>query len=280
MIPLEVINNKLRGNPENVLIGPSDNCWEIVQCGRHDQCAAFLEKRGRQCFLYDHTFCFGEDMGPFHVKIKECVNHCEFYKSLTHEIGDVWVEAHRRIAEMAGSSDQEKTVSEVLEERAELLKHTATEEMRGDHIDVVVFRLGLELYAIETHYVYEIRPLTDVTPVPCTPDFVLGVTTIRGSVYSVVDIRQSLGAEERTASADSMFVVLNWKNVEVCLFVDAIFQKHAVLKEEIKAPALSTKNATSVFVSGLFQLDNKIVTLINWDAFLSHGNIIIVDSDI
>jgi chemotaxis signal transduction protein len=77
-----------------------------------------------------------------------------------------------------------------------------------------------------------------------------------------------------------MFIVINWKNVDLCLFVDAIFQKHTVLKEDIKAPALAAKNTTSAFVSGLFQVDHKIVTLVNWDAYLSHGNIIIKDSDI
>lgn len=283
MIPLDdhlLSNRELKGNPGNVYIGPTDNCWQIVQCGKEDTCAVFKEKRGRHCYLYDHTFCFGEDMGPFHLKLRQCVEECAFYKSLAHDIGAVWLEAHKRIADAGRNALESSLLEQALAQRAELLRQVTQIDATGERLDVVVFRLGNDHYAIEAQYIHEIRGLSSVTPVPCTPDFVLGVTTIRGSIFSVIDIRQSFEAEERTASPDSMFIVLSWNNIEVCLFVDAIVQKTSVPKEALKAPALGSKTATSAYIAGIFQLDHKMVTLINWDAYLSHGNIIIKDSDI
>ncbi len=271
---------EMRGNPAGLEITPVSNCWEIVQCGHEKQCRVYEERRGRHCYLYDHTFCFGEDMGPFHEKIRICVEECTFYQALRPEIGTVWVQAHQQLVEIQKSQSETTWDEEVLRRRAKQLQEAFAPEDREDRSDLVVFALGNEWFAIETQYVHEIRPISDVTPVPCTPDFVLGITTIRGSVYSVIDIRHSFGSEDRTVTSDTMFIVVNWKNVDLCILVDSVLQKVSIRKSDIKEAGTALRSATSAFVGGVFQLDHRIVTLVNWDAYLLHGNIIIKDGDI
>jgi len=64
------------------------------------------------------------------------------------------------------------------------------------------FSWGSDLFALEAQYIHEIRQIGEITPVPCTPDFVLGITSVRGSIYSALDIRKSFGAEERSVSPE------------------------------------------------------------------------------
>jgi len=40
-------------------------------------------------------------------------------------------------------------------------------------LELLEFRLAQECYALETRYVREVYPLKDLTPLPCTPPFVL-----------------------------------------------------------------------------------------------------------
>jgi purine-binding chemotaxis protein CheW len=57
-------------------------------------------------------------------------------------------------------------------------------------LEVLEFRLGRECYALETRHVREVYPLKDLTPLPCTPPFLLGIVNVRGRIMPVIDIKK------------------------------------------------------------------------------------------
>lgn len=59
-----------------------------------------------------------------------------------------------------------------------------------DALDIVEFRLAHERYALETRWVREIVPLRELTPLPGTPPFILGIVNVRGQVVPVIDIKK------------------------------------------------------------------------------------------
>jgi purine-binding chemotaxis protein CheW len=60
-------------------------------------------------------------------------------------------------------------------------------------IDHIVFRLGEQRYAVPVGKVVELDKPPTCAVVPNTPNFVLGVTNVRGDILSVVDLRALLG---------------------------------------------------------------------------------------
>src|SRR4029077_20843283 len=64
-------------------------------------------------------------------------------------------------------------------------------------LEVLEFRLAQESYAIETRYVREVYPLKDLTPLPCTPPFVLGIVNVRGRILPVIDLKKFFDLPER-----------------------------------------------------------------------------------
>src|SRR6476661_1276514 len=60
----------------------------------------------------------------------------------------------------------------------------------GPTLDLLEFRLAHESYAVETRYVEAVVPLKDLTPLPCTPPFVLGIVNVRGRIVPVIDVRR------------------------------------------------------------------------------------------
>lgn len=265
-----ILNNL---NPQEYT--PSTNCWEAVRCGQEHTCEVPKNTHGRQCYLYDHTFCFGEDMGPFHIKIKTCVEWCPFYKSLMPEIGATWVEAHRQIAKLTEDQVTPEIEARILKQRAEQLSAAIAVEDTGEKIEVLLFQLGHELFAIEAQYIQEIRSISEITPVPCTPDFVLGISTIRGHIYSVLDIRRSFGAEDTPVTSDSMYILMSHRDLDVCLLVDMAMQKQTIARRDIKSSIGGSQNEASAYITGFFFYNNKLVSLINWDHYLSQTNIVV-----
>ena len=78
----------------------------------------------------------------------------------------------------------------VLDARArELARPISRRASANGHLDVVGFQLAHERYAIESRFVAEVFPFTDITPLPGTPAFVVGIVNFRGSVLSVIDLK-------------------------------------------------------------------------------------------
>jgi purine-binding chemotaxis protein CheW len=89
-------------------------------------------------------------------------------------------------------SDQE--ARELLERRARDLARTVEEPPQPVRpLDVLLLDLAGERYAVEVDSVLEVVPAGSLTPVPCTPRFVLGLTTVRGRVLPVMDVARVLG---------------------------------------------------------------------------------------
>ena len=74
----------------------------------------------------------------------------------------------------------------------------------------LTFRLGDEEYGIEVQSIREILELQTVaiTRVPRTPEFMLGVMNVRGSVVPVTDLRVQLGFSEAEQTVDTSIIVL------------------------------------------------------------------------
>ena len=58
----------------------------------------------------------------------------------------------------------------------------------NEEVQLVIFRLGSEEYAFDILAVQEIKRMTDITRVPHTPDYIIGVINLRGIVLPVLDL--------------------------------------------------------------------------------------------
>ena len=106
--------------------------------------------------------------------------------------------------------------------RALALAREPAPEMSDASLELVEFMLAGERYAIESRYVDEVQPLTDLTPLPCTPGFVLGIVNIRGKILSVLDLRQLLELPGQGLSDQNKVIVVRNDAMEFGILADAI----------------------------------------------------------
>lgn len=106
-------------------------------------------------------------------------------------------------------------------------------------LDVLEFRLARERYAIETRYVREVYPLKDLTPLPCTPPFVLGVVNVRGRIFPVVDLKQFFDLPEQGLTDLHRIILLEGNDLELGLLADATVGVRSIPVESLQ-PSLPT----------------------------------------
>jgi purine-binding chemotaxis protein CheW len=156
-----------------------------------------------------------------------------------------WREVERRLeaarARIARvwAPDPEET-KRILRERAQsLAREPGNAEAGDEHIEVIEFVLAFENYAIETRYVREVEPLDNLTPLPCTPAFVLGIVNIRGEILSVIDLRKFFELPETGLTDLNKVIVLESENMLFGILADAVAGVRRIPVADIQ-PSLPT----------------------------------------
>lgn len=104
----------------------------------------------------------------------------------------------------------------------------------GDEKQVVVFRVGLEEYALPVEIVQEVlRPLP-VTRIPHMPDFIDGIIRLRGQVIPVIDLRIRFG-EKAEEHAQRRLIVILLERRRVGMVVDAVLELRRFLSKTMRA---------------------------------------------
>jgi purine-binding chemotaxis protein CheW len=166
---------------------------------------------------------------------------------------------------MSEVSTLAQTAEEVLRRRAESLARETLDEEVSDLLSLLLFRIGDELYAVRVEDVREIFQEYEITPIPCVPDFVLGVVNVRGEILSVTDPARlmRLGQVEIDPNVNPPAIVLVHDDVASALVVDEIRDIAEIPQESIEPPVSIIDRAQAEFISASVYLDGVMVGLIN-----------------
>ena len=104
-----------------------------------------------------------------------------------------WRDVHARLEQaarkLAAAWEPEAAERErILRKRAAALATRPPVAAEGEALEILRFVIGGETYAIELKFIREVCPLGGLTPIPCTPPFVLGIINLRGEILSVVEL--------------------------------------------------------------------------------------------
>ena len=123
----------------------------------------------------------------------------------------------------------------VLAERARLLAREPDCSGEGESIEVVEFKLGEESYAFESSFVSEVYPLRDLTPLPGTPVFMLGIVNVRGQILPVIDLRWLLDLRHGELKEDAKIIILDADGMRLGVVADTLVGVRSVRTDQIQA---------------------------------------------
>jgi purine-binding chemotaxis protein CheW len=106
-------------------------------------------------------------------------------------------------------------------------------------IMILEFLLAYETYGIELSFVRETRPLRDLTPIPGTPPFVLGVINVRGQILSVIDLKKFFDLPEKGLTDLNKVIIVHDDGMEFGILADAVCGVRSIPLAELQ-PSLPT----------------------------------------
>ena len=117
--------------------------------------------------------------------------------------------------------DQEQ-IERIWAQRAAQMAQVVAREEPGEQLAIALLRLGRELLGLEVQYVQSIRPKEALTRVPRVPDWVAGVTNLRGRILSVIDLRAYLGLPPSPEQGEGILLLVQTPGMEVIFLVDDV----------------------------------------------------------
>lgn len=132
------------------------------------------------------------------------------------------------------------------------------------------FYLNDMLMAIPLQSATEIghRPL--ITPLPNLPDWVLGVSNIRGEIVSIVDLKSFLGLPSHGVLRDRRFVITHTPDMKVGLVVDRIMD--ILTGEKITTDIQESpyeEGEISTYISGIIATEDNVMNILDIDKLLT-----------
>ena len=138
-----------------------------------------------------------------------------------------------------------------------------------NHSQFVTFELDGETYCIDVMQIQEILRLTEITPVPGAPHFVLGIVNLRGIVVSVIDARQRMNLPPSEPTGAMRIIVVEIEKQIIGIMVDRVGEVIHIKDEDVESvPHISNKE-TSDYIRGIICHDTRLLTLLDIIKLLS-----------
>ncbi|CAK8712328.1 CheW-like domain-containing protein [Candidatus Electrothrix laxa] len=140
------------------------------------------------------------------------------------------IDSYSNLSELLRTIDQE--ISEVVLEYGDGLKITSDDKQQeiGRHI---CFDLGDRRLAVPLSLVVEVGELENIRPLPFLPEWVQGVTNIRGEIVSVTDIALYFNISKRSnRKKNRAVIVIHNGEVKTAVIVDRITATRMLYKKE------------------------------------------------
>lgn|SRR5262245_6953804 len=133
----------------------------------------------------------------------------------------------------------------------------------------VLFSVAGAHYAVLQPFVTELDRVPRITLVPNVPSWIAGVANRRGDILSVVDMRALIGIERLAAGGGRLLVVrLLDDTCALGLLIDDVQQIVSVPGADIREPGVGLDGPLAAFLTGLFDLDERTVAVLDLDALL------------
>ena len=134
----------------------------------------------------------------------------------------------------------------------------------------LIFSLGELRYAVPLDHIIEIAELEHLTPVPNVPDWILGITNLRGDILSLVDLNALFGEPSLDVPRGSSLLVAqtNAGDLTTCLVVDRVYGVVNVAPDQVQKLDQVANHALAQHTRGYVSHADELLSLLDLEGLL------------
>lgn len=160
---------------------------------------------------------------------------------------------------------QVKTAQEAVEKEVTKTPEIIAAEEAKELVQLVVFELDQEEYAVEIGEAREILRKTEVTPIPNSPEFIEGIINVRGKIVVVLDLEKRFNLVREHPEKGLNIIISEIGENTYGAIVDEVTEVLRVPKDAIEpAPAIISEKIKADYVKGVGILENRLLLILDF----------------
>ena len=145
-------------------------------------------------------------------------------------------------------------------------------QVAKEEVKMLTFSLDNVFYGVDVNQVREVKNFEGATPVPCAPNYVKGVTNLRGEVVPVIDLRKRIGLSDRKGNEPGIMVIVQDKH-PIGVIVDSVIEVLTLQKKDVETDPESLITDRSDGVIGIAKHDKDLIVLLDIIKVLSKDDL-------
>jgi purine-binding chemotaxis protein CheW len=134
-----------------------------------------------------------------------------------------------------------------------------TDEQLGRYLS---FSLGQEEYGIPLLSVKEVVAVPEITPIPFTPTYFLGIMSLRGQVISVIDLRSKLNIKPNT-SAETAIVICELNSIFLGVVVDSVNSVITPKGDDLSPKPEIHGNKNTDYITNVYRKEKRLILFLD-----------------
>jgi len=135
--------------------------------------------------------------------------------------------------------------------------------MAEPELRLVGFHVANQVFAVPIMMVQEVLRAVPVTQLPGAPDFLAGVTNLRGRVTPLVDLARMLGISADDGETDNFLIVCRINDMQIGLQVRAIDTMHRAPQKDIEWGLEVHMGVAADLLAGLLKVDDRLIKILS-----------------
>jgi purine-binding chemotaxis protein CheW len=145
-------------------------------------------------------------------------------------------------------------------------------QVAKEEVKMLTFSLDNVFYGVDVNQVREVKNFEGATPVPCAPNYVKGVTNLRGEVVPVIDLRKRIGLSDKKENEAGIMVIVQDKH-PIGVIVDSVIEVLTLQKKDIETGPENLITDRSDGIIGIAKHDKDLIVLMDIIKVLSNDNL-------
>lgn len=132
----------------------------------------------------------------------------------------------------------------------------------------LTFSLDNESYGMDIRYITEIIGIQPITQVPEMPDYIRGVTNLRGKIIPVMDARRRFKKALREYDDRTCIIVIETNDATIGLIVDSVAEVVTIPESDIALPPEFGKEKRK-YIKGIGKTGGGVKLLIDCEKLIA-----------
>lgn len=142
------------------------------------------------------------------------------------------------------------------------------EEKQREEMQVVVFKLGCEEYAMDILNVQEIIRLLNITRIPRTQEYVEGVVNLRGSIIPLINLHTKFKIKAGQEEEERRIIVCQFDDVKAGIIVDEVLEVIRLNTAEIEQVDELYASINADNIEGIAKVNERLLIMLDMEKIL------------